>query len=100
MPSTDPGLQPQRTALAWNRTTLALAINAMLILRAGLHSGDKALLALGALVGIAAGAIATAAIRRRHQLAHRVHARATALIASTAAAVVLAACGGLWAMLR
>lgn len=95
----DRGLQPQRTALAWNRTALALAINALLVLRAGLQAGDKALLALGALVGMAAAAIAVAAIRRRRQLMRGVHAPATALIASTALAVVLAACGGLWAML-
>lgn len=96
----DRGLQPQRTALAWNRTTLALAINALLVLRAGLRAGDQALLALGALVGIAAGAIAVAAVRRRRQLAQGVHAPATGLIGSTAVAVVLAACGGLWAMLH
>ncbi|MDF2466830.1 MAG: oxidoreductase [Ramlibacter sp.] len=100
MQSADPGLQPQRTALAWNRTTLALAINALLVLRAGLQTGDRALLALGALVGIAAVAIAVAAMRRRRQLAHGVYAPATALIASTALAVMLAASGGLWAMLR
>lgn len=96
----DPGLQPQRTALAWNRTALALAINALLVLRAGFKSDDQALLALGALVGVAAGAISVAAARRRRQLTHGVHAPATALIASATAAVVLAACGGLWAMLR
>lgn len=100
MHTTDPGLQPQRTVLAWSRTTLALAINALLVLRAGLQTGDQALLALGAVVGMGAGAIAVAAMRRRHQLAHRAYAPATALIASMAAAVLLAACGGLWAILR
>lgn len=100
MQPTDPGLQPQRTALAWNRTTLALAINALLVLRAGLQTNDKALLTLGALLGIGAGAIAIAAMRRRRQLAHRAYAPATALIGWTAAAVVFGACGGLWAMLR
>lgn len=99
MQVTDPGLQPQRTALAWNRTTLSLAVNALLVLRAGLKDGNQALLALGALVGIAAGVIAFAAVRRRMQLAQGTYAPATALVAWTSAAVVIAACGGLWAML-
>jgi uncharacterized membrane protein YidH (DUF202 family) len=100
MAPTDPGLQPQRTALAWNRTALALAINALLVLRAGLKTDDQALLALGAVVGVSAGAIAVAAARRRRQLTRGVNPPATSLIASTTLAVVVAACGGLWAMLR
>lgn len=35
----DPGLQPERTLLAWSRTTLAVAAVGLLALRLGVQSG-------------------------------------------------------------
>lgn len=41
-PGRDPGLQPERTRLAWRRTTLTCAVTAVLAGRQVLHTGGGA----------------------------------------------------------
>jgi len=68
----DPGLQTQRTALAWSRTALAAWVNALLVLRAALvldHPvGPAPILAFAGLMVVAASTLTLAAWWRRPTL--------------------------------
>ncbi|MFJ9987562.1 DUF202 domain-containing protein [Streptomyces globisporus] len=66
----DPGLQPERTRLAWRRTTLTATVVALLAGRQALHSGAAP---PAALVAVALSALAWLGFLR---VAHR---RVTAL---------------------
>ncbi|MFI7292378.1 DUF202 domain-containing protein [Streptomyces sp. NPDC050121] len=69
-PVRDPGLQPERTRLAWRRTTLASTVVAVLALKAALHDGAS-------VPGILAGALACGLWLAFLLLAHRrIHALA------------------------
>ena len=62
----DNGAQPERTALSWRRTALALAIASLAIARGFLQWGLVPAVLLGLVGCLAAGLIASRG-RRRHQ---------------------------------
>jgi uncharacterized membrane protein YidH (DUF202 family) len=46
----DAALQPERTAMAWNRTGASVVINGILLLRGGIVSGQRLVAVLGGLL--------------------------------------------------
>jgi len=81
----DPGLQLERTQLAWRRTAMTAAVNAALVIKlAATTLAPAAAYAVGGLLALlAAGALAWGELsygpRRRALLAGRPAARSTAL---------------------
>ena len=65
----DPGLQPERTELAWMRTGLGLAVVALLVLRAGVLADDRPLLVSGIVLAVLAVSAMVAGNARRRELA-------------------------------
>ncbi|UQX00430.1 DUF202 domain-containing protein [Streptomyces sp. RerS4] len=92
----DAGLQPERTRLAWRRTTLACSVVAVLAIRQALHGSASPPEVLGAAVvalvwlaflGLAHRRIRSLAAPRPAALAPRA---ASALVACTVALALLA----------
>lgn len=66
----DPGLQPERTALAWRRTATAVAVGALVAVRILPEVlGTWALVPAGA--GLAAASWVLVSAHRRHRAVHR-----------------------------
>jgi uncharacterized membrane protein YidH (DUF202 family) len=65
----DPGLQPERTALAWRRTALAMLVNGALLVRAASEARSPALWTVSLLVVAAACGIWGIGWHRRSVLA-------------------------------
>lgn len=64
----EPGLQSERTALAWRRTALGVLANALRLIRAGLLGDHTLPLASGPLLLGAAGATQCLSAWRRREL--------------------------------
>lgn len=97
----DPGLQPERTALAWTRTALAIAVNAVLSTRAGLVAGTPWLVAVGVLLLAASAAVVVIGTVRRRQLSGErlVITPPRGVLMGVAAATLAASAGGLASVL-
>jgi len=89
----DRGLQPQRTALAWGRTGLAVFVNALIVLRAGLMTEQPLVLALGVFLLVAAGlSVACGTWRVRHLVEHGGRSGPPWLLIASTVAVAWVAC--------
>ncbi|MET9887213.1 DUF202 domain-containing protein [Streptomyces sp. NPDC006430] len=92
----DAGLQPERTRLAWRRTTLSCSVTAVLALRQALRASDPPVEAVGvALIALIWVAFLWVAHRRMRQLAAGrpsglAPRAALAVVAGTVALAVLA----------
>ena len=97
----DPGLQPERTELAWSRTALGIAVVAALVVRAGIMGNDQALLAAGVLVAVLSGTVMCAGYWRRRGLAQNPpRSSPPALMLLLSGSIVFASACAVWAFIR
>lgn len=98
-PPRDPGLQPERTRLAWSRTSMAFFANGALMLHAGHQLDHWAWTIPGVLVLLVAAGVYATGIMRHRRVEEALRAGApvagTLPIAVTAAASVVVGIAGI-----
>lgn len=97
IPVADPGLQPERTVLAWGRTLISFLVVSSVFLKWLPHYGEPLLL-LVALAGLVSGGIFLSQRRRYHRMAHGlsagvVSADVVAVLVTAAATLALGTSG-------
>ena len=91
MKQRDPGLQPERTALAWTRTGLAAAAVSLLLMRAAWHTSNPYLVTAAALIVATSLAFQRLALRRRRELLRALEAPPAWMTLATAALLLSSA---------
>ncbi|WPR64149.1 DUF202 domain-containing protein [Glutamicibacter protophormiae] len=92
-PLTDPGLQPERTVMAWARTLVSFLVVCGVFLRWAPHYGTGVLVLVG-IAACTAGGIYLSQRRRYSRMAHgvkneRIHADVAAVLVMTGAMLAL-----------
>lgn len=103
----DPGLQPERTELAWRRTSLAIGVGSLVALRLLPAALNETAAAFVGLAGLLAAAFVFLASRQRARAVNAVLLQAGdraplpggALLSALALLVMLTGAAGLWLVL-